>query len=204
MELIDACDFDVSKHSATAAAAVSAAVDPNASETNSSAMQLFDDPFGLFESDPGQPSTLQPIKCPPVEEFSLFPDFAIVATEDSSANPILHPNPHQAPPQLDPYADPAIIVTKDPPELLLSPSSERDKKSRESKFLKWLSPRQGKSCERIDSERARLARSMDTLDLAFQATYKFFRKSRRKVESECFLESHRFACTQNVFPTSVY
>ena len=194
MELVDACDIDISKHMEITVAATIAPTDAIVSEPNPNAMQLFDDPFGLFESGSNQPnsqSNVQPtstIKSPPVDEFTLFPDFAIVASEESDANPI----PYEGSQQLDPYSDPPIIVSKDPPQLLLSPSSERDKKSRESKFTKWLSLRQGISCERIDSERARLARSMDTLDLAFQATYKFFRKCRRKVESECFLESHRF------------
>lgn len=61
---------------------------------------------------------------------------------------------------------------------------------KEAHFKQWLKVRQGISGERVDSERARLARSMDTLDLTSEATKKFWKKARRKVESESFLQAH--------------
>jgi hypothetical protein len=61
---------------------------------------------------------------------------------------------------------------------------------KEAHFKQWLSVRQGISTERVDSERARLSRSMDTLDLTSMATKKFWKKARRKVESESFLQTH--------------
>lgn len=61
---------------------------------------------------------------------------------------------------------------------------------KEAHFKEWLRLRQGISAERVDSERARLSRSMDTLDLTSEATKKFWKKARRKVESESFLQAH--------------
>jgi hypothetical protein len=58
-------------------------------------------------------------------------------------------------------------------------------------YQQWLRTRQGISSERVDSERARLSRSMDTLDLTSEATKKFWKKARRKVEAESFLQSHK-------------
>eukprot|EP01038_Epipyxis_sp_PR26KG_P005336 gene5336-7405_t len=66
-----------------------------------------------------------------------------------------------------------------------------EEKTRESNFMSWLKIRQGISTERIDSERARLTRSMDALDLSAEATDKFWKKARRKVETESFVESHK-------------
>ncbi len=66
-----------------------------------------------------------------------------------------------------------------------------EQQARDQKFSKWLRTRQGISSERVDSERAKLSRSMDTLDLSSEATKKFWKKARRKVESECFLEAHK-------------
>lgn len=63
-------------------------------------------------------------------------------------------------------------------------------KSRDQLYLQWVKVRLGISIERVDSERARLSRSMDTIDLTLEATKKFWRKAIRKVESELFNESH--------------
>ena len=63
-------------------------------------------------------------------------------------------------------------------------------KDQQVMFLQWYKIRQGISTERVDTERARLARCMDKLDLISDATKKFWMKARRKVESELFCESH--------------
>lgn len=57
-------------------------------------------------------------------------------------------------------------------------------------FLKWLKIRIGIVNERCDSERARLSRSLAGQELAIEATKKFWRRLRKKIESESFLESH--------------
>lgn len=50
--------------------------------------------------------------------------------------------------------------------------------------------RRGLSLVRMDTERARLARTAEALDLAAEATNKFWIKLVRKVESECFNDVH--------------
>lgn len=69
--------------------------------------------------------------------------------------------------------------------------SQQEDKSREKAFQKWISIRTGISSERIDSERARMTRAMDALDLSYAATDKYWKKVSRKIESECFLQYHR-------------
>ena len=157
---------------------------------------LFADPFSLFDSDAfvvapdtnlssATASATDGVLQPQSTDFSLFPEFSIVSA-DTNPNPNLNPNESGV-------AEIPLTQTKPTSNLIQSPSPQtaKEKRNKESKFLKWLNVRQGISCERVDSERARLTRSMDTLDLSFQATHKFFRKCRRKIESECFLESHR-------------
>lgn len=58
-------------------------------------------------------------------------------------------------------------------------------------FQTWLRVRQGIIAERVDTERARLTRIMNAQDLSAEATRKFWRKCRRKIEAESFGEAHR-------------
>lgn len=57
-------------------------------------------------------------------------------------------------------------------------------------YNNWLLIRQGITAERVDSERARLSRAMNLQDIATEATKKFWRRCRRKIESEAFNEAH--------------
>lgn len=58
-------------------------------------------------------------------------------------------------------------------------------------YVNFLKIRQGIISERIDSERARLTRNMNAQDISLEAVRKHWRKLRRKIESESFLEAHR-------------
>ena len=57
-------------------------------------------------------------------------------------------------------------------------------------FADWEKVRRGITLERIDSERARLVRTAEALQLAAEATDKFWVKLVRKVESESFNDAH--------------
>ena len=61
---------------------------------------------------------------------------------------------------------------------------------KQEEFDRWMTLRQGILSERVDSERARLAKCMETLDITTEAVAKFWKRLRRKVESEGFLDSH--------------
>ena len=87
-------------------------------------------------------------------------------------------------------ASPLSPPVKSPTSALPAVQTDTTATTRDERFQQWLKVRQGISTERVDSERARLSRSMDTLDLTSEATKKFWKKARRKVESESFLESH--------------
>mmetsp|Transcript_32207 Transcript_32207/g.44173 ORF Transcript_32207/g.44173 Transcript_32207/m.44173 type:complete len:1891 (+) Transcript_32207:3429-9101(+) len=145
-----------------------------------------DDPFSMFDSDAFAVDD-QVNECDS-ELLSIPPHIETSHLDTKSSNPLEE--------SIQISKEDVKFSTPQAPALtpLIAPqsaTSHLDKVSREQKYLKWLSIRQGISSERIDTERARLARSMDTLDLSFQATNKFFRNCRRKIESECFKESHR-------------
>ena len=69
------------------------------------------------------------------------------------------------------------------------PSSEQFAENKG--FVNWLKVRQGIIAERVDTERARLTRIMNAQDLSAEATKKFWRKCRRKIESESLGEAHK-------------
>lgn len=56
-------------------------------------------------------------------------------------------------------------------------------------YLKWLSVRRGILQERIDSERGRLSRGMDSLDMSAEASRRHWDRVQSKVLSEIFLQS---------------
>lgn len=60
----------------------------------------------------------------------------------------------------------------------------------ETSLKNWSKIRQGILLERIDSEKARLADRMRALGLNFQATDKFWKRLRRKYESEILMDAH--------------
>jgi hypothetical protein len=71
-------------------------------------------------------------------------------------------------------------------------SFPEDEKSLHIKgFLSWLKVRQGILTDRIDSERSRLSKSMKSQDANSEATKKYWKKAKRKTESEYFLETHK-------------
>jgi hypothetical protein len=86
--------------------------------------------------------------------------------------------------------NPDLLAGTKAPSAAPASSLPSEVSQRSPQFVQWLKVRQGISSERVDSERARLSRSMDTLDLTSEATKKFWKKARRKVESECFLQAH--------------
>lgn len=71
-------------------------------------------------------------------------------------------------------------------DVVLIPEDEKQKG-----FLAWLKVRQGIIADRVDMERSRLSRAVKTQDANAEATKKYWKKARRKTESEYFLESHR-------------
>ena len=65
------------------------------------------------------------------------------------------------------------------------------KPTMEVKFNNWLKVRVGISSERVDTERARMTHSMSLQDLSSDSTRKYWKRIRRKIESESFQQSHR-------------
>ncbi|KAJ1441520.1 hypothetical protein B484DRAFT_390676, partial [Ochromonadaceae sp. CCMP2298] len=114
------------------------------------------------------------------------PASASAGVEGESAGPTLTPadtTPTVAPSPIDSIATSSIASS--------AGSVSSPQHAQQEQYLQWLQLREGISAERVDSERARLVRSRDTLELTSQATSKFWRKARRKVESECFQQSHQ-------------
>ena len=62
--------------------------------------------------------------------------------------------------------------------------------AKERLFQSWVKMRQGILLERVDTEKARLARTVRALQLASEATDKFWTKLRRKIESEYLDDGH--------------
>ena len=62
--------------------------------------------------------------------------------------------------------------------------------AKEKLFQSWIKMRQGILLERVDTEKARLARTVRALQLASEATDKFWTKLQRKIESEYMDDGH--------------
>ena len=62
--------------------------------------------------------------------------------------------------------------------------------AKEKLFQSWIKMRQGILLERVDTEKARLARTVRALQLASEATDKFWIKLQRKIESEYMDDGH--------------
>eukprot|EP01031_Cornospumella_fuschlensis_P044036 gene44036-53832_t len=89
-------------------------------------------------------------------------------------------------------SDDLSVASKEPGESDLTPPLPSSEQSAENKgFVNWLKVRQGIIAERVDTERARLTRIMNAQDLSAEATKKFWRKCRRKIESESLGEAHK-------------
>ena len=68
------------------------------------------------------------------------------------------------------------------------PSSSNSSPDPNDALTKWCQVRRGIVQERVDSERARLSRCMESLDFAAEATVRFWNKLKHKVEAEVFQE----------------
>eukprot|EP00981_Chlorochromonas_danica_P010525 scaffold3255_cov191-Ochromonas_danica.AAC.12 len=132
----------------------------------------------------------------------LFPDFLSdhpnppeadnsSSVQSSSTPPAHSPSPDSLPPLSTTSLStmPNANTTSVAPATS-SASAEADH-SAGKLFQNWLRIRQGIITDRVDTERARLTRVMSAQDLSAEATRKFWKKCRRKIESESFGESHR-------------
>jgi len=93
------------------------------------------------------------------------------------AEPIVNPDLPPPPPQS------SDLLSDD----IASSSTEQSSQKAQA----WLSIRHGIITDRIDSERARLSRSMQAFDVSVDAASKYWERARMKLESEQFADQHR-------------
>ena len=112
-------------------------------------------------------------------------DFSDASSHPTSPVPL---SPSSGAPDFLSDSDPGLDITMDgsPRSGVVPNRGDEETKSRQ-----WLQIRQGIIADRVDTERLRLARSVQAMEVAADAIGKHWERLRYKVESEQFADEHR-------------